>query len=144
MPLILTYNRFLPNLTAVTRKIWNTLQTKKDIRELFQEHPIIAFKRNKNLNEIIGGACIENGKVKKFNITTRKGKCAPCLTGKWNLCCNQVLTISTCMSQQTRQTFNIFFNCKSEHFIYIMECILCEMQYVRKIETFNTRLNNHG
>ena len=61
-------------------------------------------------------------------------------------CCNQVLTTNTFMSQLTKRTFNIFFNlnCKSECIIYLMECILCKMQYVRKAETaLNLRLNNH-
>ena len=51
------------------------------------------------------------------------------------------------MSQQAKQEFKIFFklNCKSEYVIYLMECILCKMQYVRKAETaFNLRLNNHS
>ena len=61
IPLILTYNRFLLNLQTI-------LQTSKNLRELFQEHPITAFKRNKNLKEIIAGTRIENGKV-KFNIS---------------------------------------------------------------------------
>ena len=51
IPLILTYNRFLPKLTAVVRKNWNILQTNKYLRELFQEQPITAFKRNRNLNK---------------------------------------------------------------------------------------------
>ena len=42
--LILTYNRFLPNLTAVVCKNWNILQTNKNLRGLFQEHSITAFK----------------------------------------------------------------------------------------------------
>ena len=40
----------------------------------------------------------------------------------------------------------IFFtlNCKNEYFIYLMECILCKMEYVGKAEiAFNLRLNNH-
>ena len=146
IPLTLTYNRFLPNLTAVARKNWHILQTNKSLRESFQEQPITAFKRNKNLKEIIGGTRIENGKVKKFRIPFRTGKCTPCLSGARTLCCNQVLTTNTFMSQQTKRTFNIFFNlnCKSEYVIYLMECILCKMQYVGKPETaFNLRLNNH-
>ena len=47
IPLILTHNRFLPNLTAVVRKNWNILQTSKNSRELFQQHPVTAFKRKK-------------------------------------------------------------------------------------------------
>ena len=99
--LILTYSRFLPNLTAVVRENWNILQTNKNLRELFQEQPITAFKRNKNLKEIIGSTRIENGKDKKFNIASRTGKCTPCLSGTRTLCCNQVLTTNTFMSQQT-------------------------------------------
>ena len=50
-----------------------------------------AFKKNKNLKEIIGGTRIANGKVKKFNIPSRTGKSTPCLSGARTLCCNQVL-----------------------------------------------------
>ena len=128
--LILTYSRFLPNLRAVVRKNLNILQTNENLRELFKEHPITAFKGNKNQKEIIGNTRIENGKVKKFNIPPRTGKCTPCLSGTRTLCCNQVLTI---MNQQTKRTFNIFFNlnCKSEYVIYL-NCILYKMQMSEK------------
>ena len=102
--------------------------------------------RNKNLKEMIGRTRIENGKVKKFNISARTGKCTPSLSGPRTLCCNQVLTRNTFMNQQTKRTFNIFFNlnCKSKYVIYLMECILCRIQYVEKAEAaFNLRLNNH-
>ena len=43
------------------------------------------------------------------------------------------------MSQQTKGTFN------SEYVIYLIEYILCKMQYVGKADTaFDLRLNNHG
>ena len=53
---------------------------------------------------------------------------------------------STFKSQQTKWTFNIFFNLyyKSEYIIHLMECILCKMEHVGKAETaFNLRSNNH-
>ena len=62
--LVLTDNQFLPNLTAVVCENCNILQTNKNLRELFQEHPITDFKRYKNLKEIIGGIRVQNGKVK--------------------------------------------------------------------------------
>ena len=50
------------------------------------------------------------------------------------------MTTNTFMNQQTKRTY-----CKSEYVIYLMECILCKIQYVGKAETaFNLRLNNHG
>ena len=50
------------------------------------------------------------------------------------------------MSQQTKRTFNIFhkLTCKSQYAIYLMEYILCKIQYVGKSENpFNLRLNNY-
>ena len=89
IPLILTYSRFLPNLTAVVRKNWNILQTNKNLRELFQEHPMTAFKRNKNLKQTIGSTRMENGKVEKFNIPYTTGECTPFLSGARTLCSNK-------------------------------------------------------
>ena len=46
--------------------------------------------------------------------------------------------------ENEHSTFFFNLNCKSEYVIYLMECILCKMQYVWKAETaFNLRLNNH-
>ena len=56
------------------------------------------------------------------------------------------MTTKTFTSQQTKQTLKIFFNlnCKSEYVIYLLECILCKIQYVGKAETaLNLRINNH-
>ena len=74
------------------------------------------------------------------------GKYTPCLSGVRTLCYNQVMTTNSFTSQEAKQTFNIFFNlnCTSGYIIYLVECILCKMQYVGKAETaFNLRFNNH-
>ena len=43
---------------------------------------------------------------------------------------------------QPTEFFNL--NCQSEYVIYLLECILCKIQYVGKAETAcNLRLNNH-
>ena len=50
------------------------------------------------------------------------------------------------ISQQTERKFKIYHkvNSKSEYAIHLMECTLCNKQYVGKAETtFNIRLNNH-
>ena len=52
----------------------------------------------------------------------------------------------TFTSQKTKRTFNTFHKLawKSQHVIYLMESILCKIQYVVKSETpFNLRLNNY-
>ena len=45
--------------------------------------------------------------------------------------------------QQLYTTFHKL-NCKSKYIIYLMECALCQVQYVGKAETtFSIRLTNH-
>ena len=52
------------------------------------------------LKEIIGGIRIQNGKVKKFNISCKMRKCILFFFGARNLCCDQVITTTTFISQQ--------------------------------------------
>ena len=50
-----TYNRTLTDLKAIIDKNWHILQIEPKLKEIFAEPPILAFKRNKNLKDIIGG-----------------------------------------------------------------------------------------
>ena len=84
IPLVLTYSRFLPNITGIIRKYWSMLHINKDIYGLLEEGPGKAFKRNLNLKELIGSTRIEKGKVKKLNNTDVNGKCPPCLSKTGN------------------------------------------------------------
>ena len=87
----------------------------------------MAFKRNKNLRDIIGGNKVFDNKkvlkVKKFS----KGKCQSFFTRSITLYCKQLKT------------------CKSGCVIYLMECCFCEkLQYVGKFEySVNLRIKRH-
>ena len=61
-------------------------------------------------------------------------------------CSQQILKTNTFTSYRTGETFKIFhqLNCKSSHFIYLIQCQICQLQYVGKIATsFDIRLNSH-
>ena len=147
LPLTVTYNRTLPDLKTIIDKNWHILQIEPKLKDIFAKPPILAFKRNKNLRDIIGGNKLFDNKknlnVKKFN----KGKCQPCFTRSINLCCKQLKTCSTFQSAFNKNTFLIRHNvtCKSSCAIYLMECCLCEKsQYVGKSEyNVNLRINTH-
>ena len=96
------------------------------MEEIFQNNPFVAYKRNKNLQEIIGGHTIKNGKVFKAHSKSREGKCEPCNTSKPSLCCKQVIDTSTFQSYQTQQLYTIFhkLNCKRKFIIYLIEWAL--------------------
>ena len=147
IPLVITYNRTLPNISEVVKKNWNILQIGSEFENVFDNTPTIAFKRNKNIQELIGGNLINNGKlVKRNKLKQKEGKSKTCNTNRTSLCCTQVVNTSTFKSYQTNRIFNIFhtITCKSQWLIYLLECTLCKLQYIGKSETsFNIRLNNH-
>ena len=77
--------------------------------------------------------------------TTTAGQCTPCYTNGL-LRCQQVLKTKTFTSTQIKETFTIFqlVTCYSNYVIYLLESIMCKIQYVGKSEKlFNIRLDNH-
>ena len=55
-------------------------------------------------------------------------------------------TTTTFNNQPTNKTWKIFHNtnCDAEYVIYLMECIICYLQFADKNKTpFKIRLNNH-
>ena len=136
----------MPNISNIVRKHWNVLNISRTLQGLFEEEPITAFKRNRDLKELIGSNCIDSRKAKRAKNTFTIGKCSPCLSKTGSLCCSQLTSTIPFISQQAKRKCKIYHNvnCKSEYVIYFMECTLCIKQYVRKAETaFNIRLNNH-
>ena len=86
------------------------------------------------------------GKIVGKNYSKKQLYCKPCLTRRDNICCPQVLKTNTFTSYRNGEMFKIFhqLNCKSSDLIYLLQCRICQLQYVCKSETsFNIRLNNH-
>ena len=123
LPLTVTYNKTLLDLKTIIDKDLHILQIETKLKIFFAESPILAFKRNKNHRDIIGGNKVFDNKkisnLKKFN----KGKCEPCFTRSINLCCKLIKTFSTFQSTFTKNTFVIRHNvtCKSGCVIYLRE-----------------------
>ena len=63
--LVLTYNRTLPNISEVVRKKRHILQINPEFCNVFINKPTIVFKGNKNIQGLIGGHLIKDGKVAK-------------------------------------------------------------------------------
>ena len=146
IPLILTYNGTLPDIERAVNKLWDILKINRDFEQVFAELPIIAVRRNRNLQDILGKKTIINNRKQLRQSTNQNGYSKPCNSKSNNLCCTHVQSTSTFRSTVTFKTFKIYnkFNCRSKYPIYLKECVLCDKQYTGKPETaFNLRLNNH-
>ena len=145
IPFVVTYNRTLPNLGAIINKHWNILQIDPKMKEKFSDRPILAYRRCKNLRDIVGSNKFSNNKVVRPR--NDHGECKPCISRIDCQCCRQLKQTTTFSSKTTYKSFYIRHkkpNCKSSRVIYLMDCLKCGKQYVGKSETpFNIRLNNH-
>ena len=146
LPIIVTYNKNLPNIKKAIDDNWHILSINQTISDHFPEKPRITYRRNKNLGNILGRHTLKNNKLVSRN-KPNQGKCQPCLSRRNNFCCKQMATTTKFTNRKTGRQFQIFHtvNCKSFYVIYLIECTLCLFKpYVGKCETtFNLRLNTH-
>ena len=110
IPFLITRNRNLPMMRKILDKNWNVLQINPELEETFQNYMFVAFKRNKNFQEIIGSHTIKYRKEFKTHLENRKAKYEPCNTNKSSLHCKEV------QGYETQKLYNIFhnLNCKSK------------------------------
>ena len=144
LPFITTFNKTLPNIREKIDSNWNTLKINQKISKAFQEKPLVAFRRNRNLQDLIGGNTILNNKVVRLNLS--KGSSSRCNRGYGSKCCKQVMQTTSFRSTITGRTYTIRekMNCKMTWLLYLCTCKKCLIQYVGKTGwPFNHRLNKH-
>ena len=85
IPFSLTYNPVLPNIIEIINKQWHILSIDSTFKEIFNNlQPMIAFRKNTSLKQLIGTNAIRNNQ--KFSQTTTTGQCTPCYTSRPLFC----------------------------------------------------------
>ena len=65
IPLVLKYDLILPNVKKKQTNNWNLLHINQEKEDLFQEPPILAFKRNRNLYDLLKCKNIEDRNLQR-------------------------------------------------------------------------------
>ena len=147
-PFTTTYNHHHPPIQQIINAHWPILQTSKRTATALTDPPVVAYRRNKNLRDILGQTHLSRGKkiVKSTKPDRYTGSYA-CLTSTKNQCCRHVQSTKTFSSDNTGETLRILhnLNCRSQNIIYLGHCALCpRTQYVGKSEPpANLRINTH-
>ena len=147
IPIIVTYNQRLPNLKGILNNTWEHLQINPTVKEKFVEKPIVCYKRNRNLRDILGQTKISRNRVVRKKQTS-KGRCAPCMGRSDCLCCNHIIATNffTDQTGESRYEIRTRTNCRTKNAIYLGFCLKCnKKQYVGKVEDqgTNKRVNKH-
>ena len=87
IPPILTYNRTLPTIKRAISNDWNLICINQEFKDVFQEPPILVFRRNRNLYDLLGCKNIIDGILQRLSKKKKIGFSAKC----FSKCCKQVL-----------------------------------------------------
>ena len=136
VPLVLTYSKGLPNIRKIIRKHIGTLYTSDRMRKIFAQPPIVAYRRDSNLQDILVH--------KKHNhqfFKTQNG-CRTCGAKKCAIC-PYVLEATTFIDPQGN-SFNVRneVNCKSNNVVYAVHCLRCR-KFIYVGETGDTLYQRH-
>ena len=119
VPLVATYHPALNSLGKVARRLHPMLTNSEDHGRVFPEPHLIAFRRCKNLKDILVRARLSNegngGTDKKGCSRCGKSRCQVC-----NVMSNSEHFHSNIDSREYR--INYSFNCDSSNVVYLLEC----------------------
>ena len=122
-----SFHPALNSLGKVARRLHPMLTNSEEHREVFPEPPLIAFRRCKNLKDMLDRARLSN----EGNRGTNKKGCSRCGKSRCQVCnvmSNSEHFHSNIDSREYR--INYSFNCDSSNVVYLLECTVCGVQYV--------------
>ena len=90
IPYVVTYYPDLPNLKTAVEKHWPILHINQKMKDTFTHKPIMAYRRNRNLGDILGQKTISNSKVIRKDRSHTIGSCNPCSSGNGSKCCRHM------------------------------------------------------
>ena len=137
--LILTYNPGLPDIWTSVKRHWPLLQSSERCKDIFKKPPIRAFRRSKNLRDILVKARIN--KPNTGQILTPQ-----CTNLRCNLCKQLKDTNTRVTNHKTGNnvTTRTDITCRTPNVVYILSCPTCHKQYVGETKReFKVRYAEH-
>jgi len=119
VPLVLTFSRALPNIRNILAKRQKTLQKSDRMKNIFAATPILAFRRDANLQDIL----VHKKHNKMF--FNKPHKSEPC--GKNCAICPYIVDTDKFTGHDGTQ-YNVrnYINCKSCNVVYAIFCKKCD------------------
>ena len=138
IPLVLTYHPALNGVGRIVRGLHSMLSNSEEHRAVFPEPPVTAFRRCKNLKDMLVRARLTND-------NNDKRGCSRCKKSRYQVC-KSMSNGDSFHSHVTNKEYkiNFLFNCDSSNVVYLLDCVVCGFQYVGSTSTpFRLRFNNY-
>ena len=134
VPLVVTYSDLLPDIHKIVRERMEILHQSEEMKEIFKEQPIVAFRRDRNLSDIL-----VHGKLNKISKSMSKGESNRCNETMCEIC--DIMRNDTSISiEGTTKPYVLketIHGCQLKNIIYGLHCDKCE-KYVYVGETERT------
>ena len=142
VPLVITYNPANPNFMKTIKKYWPLLDLSKKCKLAFTEPPLIAYRRNKNLNDKLVRASAPTTKQPNNQAPVYR-----CLS-KTLFCiyCPKKDMPDQYTSTHTGRSYTgpTNYKCGVRNVIYLITCRKCQKQYVgQTYRPYKERISEH-
>ena len=151
VPLVVTYNPANPNFLKIIKKHWPLLSLSDKCREAFTKLPVIAYRRNKNLNYKL-----VSSKVKQLtpadtpatqNLTPTNRPTYMCTNKQFHcdICPKKDLPLEYTSTFTGRSYPGILpYKCGVRNVVYLITCRKCRKQYIgQTYRTYRERITEH-
>ena len=140
---VVSYNPQLPNIEKIVQKHYRSMVAQDQyLQEVFEQPPIVAYKRNKNIKETLIRAKLTKKTVReKRQVPGMK----PCRNTRCKTC-PFVKEGRSIKSKKFTWKINKQFNCTSRNVIYMLECNKsnCGKRYIGETDReIKKRINEH-
>ena len=143
-PFVITYNPALPSLAHIIHKHSNVLYSSDRCRNVFKNLPLVAYRRCKNISDILVRAQLTN------STDTSSSRPTPGSFRCNNRNCTTCPYIEHGRNQytfhSTGETHHIksHITCETFNVIYLIQCRLCNLQYIGETKRrLKDRFNEH-
>ena len=139
---VIPFDPRLPKISFIVKKHFELMKKDSQCAEIFKDGVQVAYKRHKNIRDILCRATLPPLRLRSGNRTEKGWKaCAKvCRTCAHSYNIQEFVVTATGEKIQIQQKIT----CTDKNVIYCIECIKCNQQYVGKTSMqFKTRANQH-
>ena len=141
--LVIQFDPRMPSLPRIVQKHWRSMISADPyLRQVFPLPPLIAYRRPKNIREMVIKARVPPVYIRPTRIQTGYKKCTnvSCLTCPYSIPGKLIKSSASDFKIEV----NASVNCKSRNIIYLLTCKHCGDQYVGETDReANKRLIDH-
>ena len=126
------YNPDNPDIISIVRKFWPILHTNRALWALFKDEPLLAFRRPKNLKDLLVKARIEYPPVDHHKeVYQLKHTTCPKITCRYCKILDKSWKIKSTLTETTHKVrIGCRISCLTPNVVYTLTCLKCKSQYV--------------